>query len=416
MIFTILGGGSAYAPGLIAALIHHRERIALTEVRLFDIDRARLDVVARLAAGMARGQFVVRAMESLDRAISGSDAILNSTRPGGLEARQKDEEVPVSLGIPGQETVGPGGFFFALRSVPAALEVADMIERLAPKAWLLNYTNPTNIVTQALVTHGGVRVLGLCDQSDGDLHVLGEAVSGKAPSRISFLSTGTNHGTWYSSIAFDDQPFPAVPSEFHSVEHHDEEHAIRFSRSIELAREVAGSGLWPNSYLPYYTHPADFVALSQRIGSRAAVILEKLPTYYRHFEEEAAKDEPALRHHRGGSNFGDMAVEVLAALTRPAGQRLVLNIPNLGAAPGYDPDTVVETVISLTPKGVVRLPGPVIPSAFASLHTRMERYQREAAIAAAGTDRSRWIAALALNPLVGSEEVAAKLIDARLGE
>jgi 6-phospho-beta-glucosidase len=149
----------------VAALLHHRARLDLTELRLHDLDVDHLDVVARLAQGMSDavgGALRVRACPRLDEAIAGADAILNSTRPGGLTARLVDETVPVALGVPGQETVGPGGYFFARRSVPEALRVADVMASEAPQAWLLNYTNPTNLVTQALTARAAACAWWAC--------------------------------------------------------------------------------------------------------------------------------------------------------------------------------------------------------------------------------------------------------------
>lgn len=411
--FTVLGGGSAYTPGLVAALLHHRARLDLTELRLHDLDLDHLDVVARLAQGMSDavgGALRVRACPRLDEAIAGADAILNSTRPGGLTARLVDETVPVALGVPGQETVGPGGYFFARRSVPEALRVADVVAGEAPQAWLLNYTNPTNLVTQALTARGGVRVVGLCDQSDGDLEVLRDALG--LTGRPRFLSAGTNHATWYSGLSFGGQAVTRIPETLAEVHHHDEEHALRFacSHALALALGPEGEGAWPNSYLPYYTHPELFVALSHRSTPRAQVILDKLPSYYRHFAEEAQRTPPVLRHHRGTAGFGDMAVEVLAALGRPSGQRLVLNVPSHGAQPGFDDDTVVELCVEVTPTGLVRVPGPPVPAPFAALHQRIERYQRAAAEAVVRGERAAEVEALALNPLVGTADLAAQLL------
>ena len=189
--FVILGGGSAYTPGLLQALIHQGDSLGLTRVRLYDTDAEHLELVGRLGQAMARSagvHFTVETADTLEAAVRGADAVLNSTRPGGFAARRIDETLPLSLGIPGQETVGPGGFFFALRSVPEALRVADTLEKVAPQALLLNYTNPSNIVTQALVNRGGVRVLGLCDQSDEDLHDLAHAL-GVAGQPSTFVAT-----------------------------------------------------------------------------------------------------------------------------------------------------------------------------------------------------------------------------------
>jgi len=145
--FTIVGGGSAYAPGLCDTLIRHHNQLNLDEIRLYDIDVGRLSIVHSLCVRLANHRNVpikFIATTDLVEAVRGVDAVLNSSRPGGFESRRLDETLPLEYDMPGQETVGPGGFLFALRSVPAALVVHDAMREHAPTAVLLNYTNPTN--------------------------------------------------------------------------------------------------------------------------------------------------------------------------------------------------------------------------------------------------------------------------------
>jgi 6-phospho-beta-glucosidase len=414
----VLGGGSAYTPGLIAALIHHAEKVALREVRLFDQDAERLALVSALCDRMAQSagvSFRVRACDSLEEAVAGIDVVLNSTRPGGLEARRLDETLPLEFGIPGQETVGPGGFFFALRSVPEALKVARAMRRGAPDGLLLNYTNPTNIVTQALSELGadGVRVIGLCDQSDEDLGALAQAL-GLPLEGFELRCSGLNHATWYSEPQFGGAPLRELPASLPAPEGWDEEHRLRFARSLELARRASGDGaiVWPNSYLPYYTHPDLFVAHSRQVGPRSDVIRAEIPGYYRHFAEEAKREHPRVRHHRGSAGFGDLAVHTLAALASDQGQRIVLNVPNRGATSQLSEDTVMEHPVHLSAKGLVRQPAPDCPAAFLPLLRRLETYQRLTAKVAAGP--SSWAEAaqaLAANPLVPSLAVAEAMLE-----
>lgn len=400
--FTVVGGGSAYAPGLFAALVHHAASLDLQEVRLWDIDAPHLELVTRLCQRLAEKaglSWKVRAATGLEDALRGTDAVLHTTRPGGLECRHLDETLPLEFGIPGQETVGPGGFFFALRSVPVALEIASTLKRVAPDAVLLNYTNPTNIVTQAL-TGAGVKLLGLCDQSDEDLHSLASAL-GVETARVAFTCTGLNHATWYADVTLDGQPLK-VDEPLPAPVEYDEEHRIRF----ELSQELVVDGLWPNSYLPYYTHPERFVAHSKKVGPRSDVIAAKLPSYYEHFEEVSRAGDPILRHHRGSAGFGDMAVHVLQAVGRPSGQKLVLNVPNRGTVSALDDATVCETLCEVREDGAHPLPGPDWPEQHRLLLEALERYQRLAAEAATLGGEARCVMALAANPLVPDEAVA----------
>ncbi|MCA9601611.1 MAG: hypothetical protein KC417_06295 [Myxococcales bacterium] len=412
--FAIVGGGSAYAPGLLSALLHHQPELQLREVRLFDIDQAHLEIVAALGASMARvteGGFEVRAVSSLRAAVEGIDVVLNSARPGGFESRRIDETLPLEFGIPGQETVGPGGFFFALRSVPEALAVERAMAAHAPNAVLLNYTNPTNIVTQALLDHGTgqVRVIGLCDQSDEDMEAIASS-AGIAHANVAFDCVGLNHGTWYSNVRADGvELLPRAKPEAPPTEM-DLEHRERFRLSGVLASEAPGH--WPNSYVPYYTHPDVFVRLSKEHGVRTDAIVPKLPAYFEHFREEAAKDVPNLQRHRGSTGFGDLAVRTLRALGADKPRRLVLNAPNGTATDAFRPDTVIETSFDVSGSGQHPLPAPALPPIAANLLAGLEAYQRATAEAAARADGSLHVDALAANPLVRTRERAEAMLEA----
>ncbi len=406
---TILGGGSAYTPGLLQALIANADALPLKNVRLYDTDAERLAIVARLTAAMARqaGAFEVQTAGSLEAAVEGVDLVLNSTRPGGLAARRIDETLPLAFDIPGQETVGPGGFFFALRSVPEALRVARAVRTLAPAARILNFTNPSNIVTQALVDHGGVEVIGMCDQSDEDLQAICQALG--RPEHYHFRCNGLNHATWYSDVQIDGAPVGALAQSLVPPADYDEEHRLRFRHSLQLARE--NPGYWPNSYLPYYLYPKDFVAQALRLGPRSDVVAASLGKYYTHFAEQANQAQPKLRWFRGSAGFGDMAATVIRALASPTPIELVLNLPNQGSTTAFGADTVVETRVRVSRAGVERLVAPALPEPFDGLATELEQYQRLTARAAAGGNPAARVAALAANPLVADAALAARMLE-----
>lgn len=405
---TILGGGSAYTPGLLQALIAHAGELPLTTVRLYDTDAGHLATVARLTSALAQqaGAFKVELASTLEAAIAGADLVLNSTRPGGLAARRIDETLPLEFGLPGQETVGPGGFFFALRSVPEALRVAATMQDLAPDAILLNYTNPSNIVTQALVDRGGIKVIGLCDQSDEDLLALCHALG--RPARYTFRCNGLNHATWYSDVLIDGAPLAALSAPLAPPDDYDDEHKLRFELSLALARDHPG--YWPNSYLPYYLFPQSFVAHAEQHGPRSDVVAASLDRYYAHFEAEGKRAQPQLKFFRGSAGFGDLAVTVIRALASSTPHELVLNLPNLGATATFAHDTVIETRVRVSSAGIERLPAPRLPTSFYGLAKKLERYQRLTAKAAAGGDSQGRVAALAANPLVGKPLLAARML------
>lgn len=409
-ILTVLGGGSAYTPGLLQALITHADELPITTVRLYDTDARHLAIVARLGAAMAHHAgdvFRVEVADTLEAAVTGASLILNSTRPGGLAARRIDETLPLEFGIPGQETVGPGGFFFALRSVPEALRVAAVIQARAPHAILLNYTNPSNIVTQALVDHGGVNVIGLCDQSDEDLTAICHAL-GQSPD-YTFRCNGLNHATWYSHILIHGEALTEHLKPLAAPEGYDEEHRLRFELSLALARQ--NPGFWPNSYLPYYRFPKLFVAHARRVGPRSDVVAASLDKYYAHFEHEGQSATPLLRWFRGSAGFGDLAVRVIQALASATPQELVLNVPNRGTTEVFAPDTVIETRVRVSRAGLERMPAPPMPTAFSKLTAELENYQRLTAEVASGGDQAARVMALAANPLIAHPTLARRMLE-----
>src|SRR5438477_9540732 len=197
---AIIGGGSAYMPGLAFSFARESERFVESTLVLHDIDAAALDTQSRLTRSILRARasapIEVEATTDLGRALDGADFVLTTFRPGGLEARHRDESIPPRYGVIGQETTGPGGLAMALRSIPAVLEIAAIMRRSAADgALLLNYTNPVQLVTDALVRHGRVDAIGLCDQHGGEISFLA-GLLGADPKDLETDIWGTNHLTW----------------------------------------------------------------------------------------------------------------------------------------------------------------------------------------------------------------------------
>src|SRR4051812_48719023 len=171
MKIAYIGGGSAYAPGVVRSFIGLPSIFAGSEIALMDIDADNVQLVKRLGDGMVRSSDAdIRISATTDRreALMGADFVLTSFRAGGFKARALDERIPLSYGVIGQETVGPGGFFFALRNLRVVRDLCAEMEELCPGAWLMNYANPTNIIGEAVSRFSGVKVLALCDGGKHD--------------------------------------------------------------------------------------------------------------------------------------------------------------------------------------------------------------------------------------------------------
>src|SRR6185437_12650990 len=161
-----LGGGSSRAPGTMASFIHHGAEFDGAEFVLIDLDADHLEITRRMATRMAQAaglDITVTATTDMRRGLADVDAVLSSFRPGGFEARALDERIPLRQGVIGQETQGPGGFFMALRAIAVLRELCTEMEEICPDAWIFNYTNPVNLVAEAVTHHSPLRIVSLCE-------------------------------------------------------------------------------------------------------------------------------------------------------------------------------------------------------------------------------------------------------------
>ena len=208
-----IGGGSTRGAGTMASFIEQGANFAGSEIVLIDLDAGRLELICELARRMAAAKgadITVNATTDRRAGLDGCDAILTSYRPGGFEARVLDEKIPLAHGVIGQETQGPGGFFMALRSIKVMKEVLADVEVACPGARIFNYTNPVNIVAQAVTDHSDIPFVSLCEGPIVFPEELAE-VAGLDPEKLDVASVGLNHGSWSVRHRYDRmRAFPAV--------------------------------------------------------------------------------------------------------------------------------------------------------------------------------------------------------------
>lgn len=406
---TVVGAGSGYMPGVIRGLLHRAEDLRGSEIVLYDIDAEHLALMARLARRMfaARGaEFSVRTSDHPKAALDGTDFVLTTFRPGGLPARRLDETIPLGHGVIGQETCGPGGFFMACRSVPVLLDLARTVEEVAPGAWIVNYTNPTNIVTAAVTEYTGARIVGLCDQFAGDQAMWADLL-GLPADRLEIDWAGLNHATWALRVRVDGRdvtadvartvaeiPLPADPDT---------------AKLVAIAR---AQGLLPNSYLRYYYHHDEILAeLRAKPTTRAEDIMAMLPAYYDGVAREAERDDPDPSRERGGGDHGEFAVDTICALARDEGRRLIVNTVNRGAIGGLDGDGIVEVPSIVGAAGPTPLVMGELPGHVRGLLQAVHQYEMLTARAAATGDRRLALRALMAHPNVRSQPAAERILD-----
>jgi len=408
---AIIGGGSAYAPGLTNAFIQNEDVFSDTELVLMDIAPKELQIVTSLTRKIADSKGVdikISATKNQRKAIEGSDYVLSTFRQGGFEARHLDETVPLLYDVIGQETIGPGGFFFAMRTLPVIQTILKDIETYSPGAVLINYTNPTQIVAEAVTHFSSVPCISICDQTLDDQHKILQAM--EMPDAEVFLeSVGFNHATWSVGFRINGEDGIEVMNRHLTTVLNREDVDSRVKRLFLLANEY---GRLPNSYLQYYYFREETLAEAKaKKKTRAEVIMESLPGYYQHFQEESQKDQPKLSYVRGGSVFGYMAVEVLKSLIQRDGSIHTLNIQNHSALPDFAPTRIVEVPTRLDMDGVTPLVQGHLPSEVVGLLHMLGEYQWLAAESIWMGDRKALVQALASNPLVLSLNLSKKLLD-----
>ncbi|MGH2528765.1 MAG: 6-phospho-beta-glucosidase [Actinomycetota bacterium] len=407
MKVAVVGGGSTYTPELVEGFINRRDRLPIDELVLLDIDPERLGVVGGFAGRMlAKAGWPGRLVLTGDRdgALEGADFVVVQLRVGGQAARLVDETLPLEFDCIGQETTGPGGFAKALRTVPLVVELAEeAARRAAPGAWLVDFTNPTGIVTQALLDEGH-RAVGLCNVAIGFQRDFAKRF-GVGAERVRLEHVGLNHLSWVRAVFVDGvDRMPDI------LEHMDE-----YSPETDFPRElVAALGAIPSYYLEFYYLTDEVLHYERTHRPRAEEVMEiedRLLTLYR---DPNLDEKPQLLEQRGGAYYSEAAAQLLASLHEGTGDIQVVNLRNDGALPGLPDDAVVEIPARIDRAGATPLPlAPLVPEML-GLVQHVKAYERLTVAATLSGDRRTALKALMTNPLVGHYRVAARLLAALL--
>jgi 6-phospho-beta-glucosidase len=404
---AVVGGGSTYTPELVEGFVTRDDRLTVDELVLLDIDPERLAIVGALAERQLRRVGWAGALVRTDErreALEGADVVIVQLRVGGNQARLKDETIPLEFDCIGQETTGAGGFAKALRTVPVVLELAELTAEIgAPGAWFVDFTNPTGLVTQALLDQGH-HALGLCNVAIGFQREFA-ARFGVDPSRVQLEHVGLNHLSWERKVLVDgvdrlpelladppdDDAFEGLP--------------IGFVRSL---------GAIPSYYLHYYYRTSAVLAEQHEGRTRAEEVMEIEAGLLELYQDPTLDTKPALLERRGGAYYSDAAAALVASLLADTGDVQVVNVRNEGAIPNLAADDVVE--VSCTVDATGAHPSPVEPLApeMAGLVAHVKAYERLAIAAALSGSRSDALKALVANPLVPDVDVAGPLLDALL--
>lgn len=409
MKLAIIGAGSGYMPGIIRGLLHRAADLAGTEVACHDLDPDPLELMAGLARRMfaARGaSFTVTTHTDLKPALDGASYVFTTFRPGGMVARHLDESIPLRHGVVGQETAGPGGFLMACRSIPVLREIAGQVD---PGAWIVNYTNPTNVVTDAVLRFTDANIVGLCDQHVGDTEMWADLL-GLPFDRLEADWIGLNHATWAERVRLDGAELD-LRRLLDDLEIPDGG-ATPWRDPSRMAELGKALGFLPNSYAKYYFFHDEVVReLREKGTTRAEDIQAMLPEYYDRIRAEAAKDDPDPGRERGGGEHGEFAVDVICAMHRDENRRMIVNTVNAGAIPSLESDAIVEVPALVGASGPVPLTMGGLPRPVRGLTQAIHEYERLAAYAAVTGSRRTALQALMAHPFVRSKRTAEKILD-----
>ena len=397
-----IGGGSTRAAGTMASFVHQGENFNGSEVILIDLDEERLDIVQTIAQKMARARgldLTIAATTNRREGLRDCDAVLTSFRPGGFEARYMDESIPLKYGIIGQETQGPGGFFMALRSINVTKSIIEDMEAVCPQARLFNYTNPINIVSEAVTHHTSIPAVSFCEGPIMDTQHFATMI-GLEPEKLDVTFIGLNHGSWGVHPRYDGQDFILMLQEGYERLRRDAEFPYEELRMLELACRMEAL---PNSYFQYYYFKDERLAeLQAKPTTRSQDIMANVPDYWTHYREQAAQEIPELNPalSRGGIHELELAIDAMDAIYNDRKELLYVNVPNQGAIADFPDDLVVELVGIVDRNGVRPLVYGHMSRHLLGLVQMLGTYQALTAEAAWGGTRIDAIRALASHPLV----------------
>ncbi|WP_329348617.1 6-phospho-beta-glucosidase [Streptomyces sp. NBC_01261] len=432
MKLTILGGGGFRVPLVYGALLTDRGEGRVTEVVLHDLDDSRLYAVARVLAEQAAtvpDAPTVTATTDLDEALRGADFIFSAIRVGGLEGRADDERVALAQGVLGQETVGAGGIAYGLRTVPVAVDIARRVARLAPDAWVINFTNPAGLVTEAMSRHLGDRVIGICDSPVG----LGRRIAtvlGANPREAFIDYVGLNHLGWVRGLRVagrDELPrLLADPDLLGSFE----------EGKLFGTDWLQSLGAVPNEYLHYYYFNRETVrAYSEVEKTRGAFLRDQQARFYDEMKRpdtaaltawdrtRAEREATYMAENRETAGAGErdaddlsggyekVALALMRAIARDERTTLILNVRNQGALSVLDTDAVIEVPCLVDANGAHPVAVAPLPDHATGLVCAVKGVEREVLAAAENGSRTTAVKAFALHPLVDSVNVARRLVE-----
>jgi 6-phospho-beta-glucosidase len=437
-----IGGGGVRTPLVVFGINECARHLGIDEVVLYDPDLERARMMGSLGRAVVQregGSLRVREAVGLEEAIEGADFVLSSIRVGGIAARAIDERIAIRYGYPGQETTGPAGMAMALRTVPVAVKQARAVARYAPKAWLINFTNPAGIITQAILHHTDARAVGICDTPSELLHRIALALAA-APEEVRCEYVGLNHLGWVRKIVVrgidmtnDVLADGNILDRLHAAPlfDHDLMRALRlipteylyfyYSQRRALANQKANGG----------TRGNEIGKLNDELFQRLGVLLAAndgagaLATYIDYLNarsgsymmlESAGENgfgdetEKGVDPFRAANGYHRIALAVMKALRGKSSQRVIVNVRNQGSIDEIDANDVVEVPCNIADGVISPEPCGSLPKTVRGLVLAVKEYERATIEAAMTGSRQSARKAMLIYPAIGEWEPSEPLL------
>lgn len=419
---TTIGGGSSYTPELVEGFIKRYDELPLRELWLVDVEegKEKLEIVGNLAKRMfQKAGLPVQVHLTLDRreALAGADFVTTQFRVGLLEARAKDERIPLKYGVLGQETNGPGGLFKALRTIPVILDIVKDMKELCPDAWLVNFTNPAGMVTEAVLRYSDHRkVVGLCNVPIGMEMGIAKLLNVEH-SRVRIDFAGLNHMVYGLDVYVDGVSVKERVIEF--LTNPENSSFVKNVQGQGWEQEfIRALGVLPCPYHNYYYKTREMVEKdiknAETVGTRAEVVKKLEDDLFELYKDPNLSIKPPQLEKRGGAYYSDAAVRLISSIYNDKCDIQPVNTLNIGSIASIPDDSAVEVSCIITKEGPRPLVMGDLPVPVRGLVQQIKSFERVACEAAVTGDYSLAVLALTINPLVASDAIAKKIVDEML--
>lgn len=402
---VVIGGGSSYTPELVEGLIMRRESLPVEELVFVDVEageekvQVNTDLVKRM---FIKENMPTKISYTLNRrdALVDADFVMTQFRVGGLRARALDERIPLKYNMVGQETTGAGGFAKALRTIPVMMDICKDIEEICPEAWLINFTNPSGIVTEAINNHTNVKSIGLCNVPINMIYDAAEKLE-VAQEALDCRFVGLNHLSFMTHAYHNGvdrlQEVLAVDNEEGLVQNID-----KIDEADELARIY---GLMPSPYMQYFYFETDMIKeeIEKRDngdGTRAEEVMKVEESLFEKYRDPNLDVKPEELSMRGGSRYSEAAINLIDSIHNDKRDIQVVNVLNQGSISDLPYEAAVETNCVIGRNGATPIVNGPLPQEVAGLIKQVKSYEAYAIEAALSGDRNKAMLALMNNPLV----------------